>query len=83
MWIYEVGGEEDEDKNKWIDPCVTEGEVDPSAEEASDFPSLLSTRRFATIGWSLWFQSALCGLSDASVKKILRGKAEESRKLLG
>ena len=62
---------------------MTEGEVDPSADEASDFPSLLSARWFATVGRSLSFQLVLREISGASVNNILLEKAEELRRLSG
>lgn len=35
--VNEVRGEDGGDENKWVHPCMSEGEVFPSAEEAAGF----------------------------------------------
>lgn len=35
--VDKVGGEDSDDENKWVHPCMFEGEVFPSAEEAAGF----------------------------------------------
>ena len=44
--VDEVGGEDGGDENKWVHPCMSEGEVFPSAEEAAGFSTLRGAGNF-------------------------------------